>query len=146
MFLKSENLNPTKFADIIGVQRSSISHILTGRNKPSFDFLVRIFEKFPVLNVEWLILGKGNMYKQQTNIQKTLFDNIDNEKVGDLSNDEITVSEISLKETETGDIALETGTDTDQGLAEGKKLRQDAGIDKIVIFYTDRTFSDFRSR
>jgi len=62
--LSNENLSATKFADIIGVQRSSISHIISGRNKPSFDFMYRTLEKFPEINAEWLINGNGNMYKE----------------------------------------------------------------------------------
>ena len=53
----------TKFADEIGVQRSGISHILSGRNQPSYDFIVKILNKFPDMDAEWLILGKGEMLK-----------------------------------------------------------------------------------
>jgi transcriptional regulator with XRE-family HTH domain len=62
--LNNEGLSATKFADIIGVQRSSISHIISGRNKPSYDFISKTLEKFPGVNAEWLINGKGNMYKE----------------------------------------------------------------------------------
>jgi transcriptional regulator with XRE-family HTH domain len=55
----------TKFADEIGVQRSGISHILSGRNQPSYDFIVKILNKFPDLDAEWLILGKGLMLKSK---------------------------------------------------------------------------------
>lgn len=49
------------FADEIQVQRSSISHILSGRNKPSLDFLIKIKDRFPSLRWEWLIMGSGDM-------------------------------------------------------------------------------------
>lgn len=62
-FLTLEQLSPSKFADILGIQRSGISHILSGRNKPSYDFIERILTKFPNLNAEWLLLGKGKPYK-----------------------------------------------------------------------------------
>lgn len=55
----------TKFADEIGVQRSGISHILSGRNQPSYDFFVKIMTKFPTIDAEWLLLGKGTMIKTQ---------------------------------------------------------------------------------
>lgn len=55
----------TKFADEIGVQRSGISHILSGRNQPGYDFIVKTLNKYPAINAEWLILGKGNMHKTQ---------------------------------------------------------------------------------
>jgi len=62
--LDLEQLTPSKFADIIGVQRSSVSHVISGRNNPSFDFIQKTLRAFPGLNAEWLILGKGTMYEQ----------------------------------------------------------------------------------
>lgn len=58
-----KNLSASQFADILGVQRSNISHLLSGRNKPSLDFVLKILENFPEVSVEWLINGKGEMYK-----------------------------------------------------------------------------------
>jgi len=55
------NISATRFADEIGVQRSSISHILSGRNKPSYDFIVKVLEKYPSLDPLWLLTGKGEM-------------------------------------------------------------------------------------
>ena len=63
-FLQLEQLSPARFADILGVQRSGISHILSGRNKPGFDLIEKIVTKFPDINAEWLITGKGKMYKE----------------------------------------------------------------------------------
>jgi transcriptional regulator with XRE-family HTH domain len=73
--LDLEQLSPSKFADIIGVQRSSISHIISGRNKPSFDFLERTLKAFPGLNASWLMLGEGTMYEQMgRQVTGNLFD------------------------------------------------------------------------
>lgn len=54
-------LTASEFADEIGVQRSNISHIISERNKPSLDFLMKIKERFPEIKWEWLIEGKGEM-------------------------------------------------------------------------------------
>ena len=54
-------LSLSEFADEIGVQRSNISHVLSGRNKPSLDFLMKIKDRFPEIQWEWLIEGKGAM-------------------------------------------------------------------------------------
>ena len=54
-------LSSSEFADEIGVQRSNISHVLSGRNKPSLDFLMKIKDRFPEIQWEWLIEGKGTM-------------------------------------------------------------------------------------
>ncbi len=73
--LDLEQLSPSKFADIIGVQRSSISHVLSGRNKPSFDFLQKTLKAFPALNASWLMMGEGTMYEQMgRNVPGNLFD------------------------------------------------------------------------
>ena len=62
-FLQAENLTQTQFADTLSVARGSVSHILAGRNKPGYDFLESLLLHFPRLNLEWLLTGKGRMYK-----------------------------------------------------------------------------------
>ena len=54
------NLNASSFAEKIGVQRSSISHILSGRNKPSLDFIMKVLSSFNDVDMYWLLNGKGN--------------------------------------------------------------------------------------
>lgn len=61
--IQHERLTPSQFADAIGVQRSGISHILSGRNKPSLDFLNKLLERFPHISGDWLITGHGLMLK-----------------------------------------------------------------------------------
>ena len=56
-------LSSSEFADEIDVQRSNISHITSGRNKPSLDFLIKITERFPELQWDWLITAQGEMIK-----------------------------------------------------------------------------------
>lgn len=59
--LNYTQMSPAEFAERIQVQRSSISHILNGRNKPSLDFLTKVKEQFPEISWDWLILGQGAM-------------------------------------------------------------------------------------
>lgn len=73
-FLNAENITQAQFADSIGVARASISHIISGRNKPGYDFISAMMEKYPQLNPEWLILGKGKMYKEIPKSQTALPD------------------------------------------------------------------------
>ena len=63
-FLSAENISQAQFADSIDVARASVSHVLAGRNKPGYDFIRSISDHYPKLNLEWLISGKGKMYKQ----------------------------------------------------------------------------------
>lgn len=62
-FLAAENITQSQFADSISVARASVSHIIAGRNKPGFDFIENMARRYPSLNLEWLITGKGRMYK-----------------------------------------------------------------------------------
>lgn len=58
MIMESHKLNAGSFADKIGVQRSNVSHVLSGRNKPSFDFIEKLLHAFPRVSAEWLFTGK----------------------------------------------------------------------------------------
>ena len=62
-FLSAENISQAQFADSIEVARASVSHVLAGRNKPGYDFIKSISDHYPKLNLDWLINGKGKMYK-----------------------------------------------------------------------------------
>ncbi|MCX6273232.1 MAG: helix-turn-helix domain-containing protein [Bacteroidetes bacterium] len=61
LLLKSKNITASQFADEIGVQRSSISHVLSGRNKPSLEFIQKILKRYSEINPDWLLFGKGPM-------------------------------------------------------------------------------------
>ena len=60
-WMESEYLKPSALADNIGVNRATISHILSGRNKPSIDFLEKLLNTYPNINANWLISGVGYM-------------------------------------------------------------------------------------
>lgn len=64
-FLDMEELSQARFADTLGIQRGGLSHLLSGRNKPSYDFIVKLIASYPTLNSEWLLTGKGKPYKNQ---------------------------------------------------------------------------------
>ena len=76
-WMDSEGLKPSELADTIGVNRSTISHILSGRNKPSIDFLEKLLNTFPNINANWLISGIG--YMQEDIKEKEL---VSNKKIG----------------------------------------------------------------
>lgn len=60
-WLDSEDLSATQLSNNINVSRATISHILTGRNKPSIDILDKILNKYPNINLNWLVSGIGNI-------------------------------------------------------------------------------------
>lgn len=93
--LSEKDLTQTQFAASINIQRSTLSHILSGRNKPSLDFVLKVVEAFPEINIEWLTLGIGDMYKagfeveknnsqKQQNTSYSLFDDLEDESINNL--------------------------------------------------------------
>ena len=63
--LEEKNLTATRFAAMIKVNASAMSHILNGRSKPGFDVLDKIAQAFPDVNLNWLISGKGSLYNNR---------------------------------------------------------------------------------
>ena len=59
LLMKCYGLTPSQFADRTGIQRASVSHIISGRNKPSLEVLQKIYEAFPELDIRWLMTGQG---------------------------------------------------------------------------------------
>ena len=75
--LKNKNLSPSQFADEIGIQRSGMSHLISGRNKPSLEFVMKVLQRFPDITAEWLLYGRTDYsVKAQAplNIPASLFD------------------------------------------------------------------------
>jgi len=138
-FLHEKNLTSTKFADIIGVQRSSISHILSGRNKPSFDFIEKMLIAYPDLDAQWLITGKGEMninqpslFNQQKDTEKTfistqLESNI--QKSPNLGQEILNSEPSNSIKDENVNIS-----------SKNQKL-----IERVMIFYVDGTFKEYKS-
>ncbi len=129
-FLTQENLSSAKFADEIDVQRSSVSHILSGRNNPSFDFIQKILRRFELINAEWLILGRGEMFKSQQ--QGNMFD-AERRTEGK----EKPVNDM----TSTAKIGIPVDFNDKSTLVSEEKLKKTA--EKVVIFYTDKTFKEY---
>lgn len=138
-FLEHEKLSPAKFAELIDVQRSSISHLLSGRNNPSFDFIQRMLRVFPYLNAEWLILGEGEMISGEgVAYQGDLFGN-DKE----LSGYEHVVNIPDVKESPEQDKGGSPGAaETVHAAPPADRLPEDRGkeVEKVVVFYRDKTF------
>ena len=134
------SLNASSFADKIRVQRSSISHLLSGRNKPSLDFVMKITDVFPDVNLYWMLNGKGNFLKTgsdenisipiQTEPQPSST-SPENEFQSSLFENEIPVPEVANQSTKTSFPIVDS-------LVNGN-----SDIYKIVIFYKDGTFQDF---
>lgn len=62
LILKAKNITARQFADAIGIQPSGMSHILGGRNNPSLEFVTKVIKRYPEIDANWLLLGRGEMY------------------------------------------------------------------------------------
>ena len=62
LLLKAKNISARQFAEEIGIQPSGMSHILSGRNNPSLDFVMKVVRRWPEVNINWLMFGKGEMF------------------------------------------------------------------------------------
>ncbi|MDR2039935.1 MAG: helix-turn-helix domain-containing protein [Bacteroidales bacterium] len=138
--ISSEGLTPSLLADEMGIQRSGISHILSGRNNPSFDFIQKILTRFPKLNAEWLILGKGAMYKNMPEEVPDLFSSISGNDKTPLS----PTPPIQNKESSSGEGDESTSAENKVEISPLKELKEKR-IERIVVFYTDHTFSAYSS-
>ena len=69
LILKAKNITARQFADEIGVQPSGMSHILSGRNNPSLDFVMKVMRRYPDININWLMFGKGEMFADPSSLQ-----------------------------------------------------------------------------
>ncbi|WGF92074.1 helix-turn-helix transcriptional regulator [Aequorivita marisscotiae] len=120
--LEYYSLTAAAFAEEIDFNRSTISHLLSGRNKPSLEFVMKLYKKFPEVDMDWLLFGKGTF---PTSVQKEPKEKIETQtptsdkKVMDLFSDEN-----SMKQTLRRPIT-----------------NSEKQIEKIVIFYSDGTFN-----
>ena len=120
------HLTGASFAESIGVQRSAISHILSGRNKPSLDFVLKILDAYPDIELYWLLNGKGSgPFKEKADAREDLFSNAgsavaDPHPPGKVSSGDIPpVSQLSVT--------------------------KEKKVSKVVIFYSDNTYEEIRS-
>lgn len=108
-----KELQPSKFADEIGVQRPNMSHIIAGRNKPGLDFLHKIVVRYPEVNINWLLSGLGEPLLNWNNSK--------------------------------GEQELEEDFENSTTFEKEKNKNVKKEIEKIVVFYTDKTFETFES-
>jgi hypothetical protein len=126
------------------VQRSSLSHLLSGRNKPSLDFILKILDVFPEVDLYWVLNGKGTFPKSESENTINLSTST---PVPDIQNMEI-------KMEKTADLFSEAMPNK-KNLAEEKQPtffsnmqnlvlpQNNSEIDRIVIFYKNGTFKTY---
>jgi transcriptional regulator with XRE-family HTH domain len=147
------NMNSAQFAAEIGIQGSTLSHILNGRNKPSLDVLKKILNRFRNINSEWLILGIGSIYHQEKHSHApTLFDSIDE---SDSKSDTSAINlvdknsidnSLNQKEKVNNTSAHKTETVEMQNTASNIQVPNSKLVKSIIVYYDDNTFQEFESK
>ena len=136
--IRAKNLTATQFAEMMQIQPSNVSHLLSGRNKPSLDFLIKLKDVFPEYSFDWIILGKkpitiSERYHENKDDTPTSIDMelkpMSENYVGDIFN---------IVEEEKIEPAIETKDIVD--IERPKQVRQ------IIYMYDDNTFDIFYSR
>lgn len=115
------NLSASGLANKIGIQRSTISHVISGRNKPSLDFVMKILHDFNEVSIEWLIDGKGYFPKTENKNQ---------------------LENISPPSTSTKDELLDKKSINITTEIKSKNNNHKE-IDKIIILYKDGSFDSY---
>jgi len=125
--LEYYNLNASAFADKIGVQRSSMSHLLSGRNKPSLDFILKILEVFPEVDLYWILNGKGIFPKSLDNLPST----------------EVPTPLPSISYNK--EVSLFSDIKPSQNTIPSETLNKETVVvEKIVFFYSDGSFKEYK--
>ena len=113
--LTDKNLSPSLFADEIGIQRSSMSHILAGRNKPSLDIVQKIVKRFPDLGLNWILDDEKLPISQPTD------------------SPDLAVRKNSIQAPQR-----------DNSYTERKQPEPEKQIERVLIFFTDGTFKEYK--
>ena len=141
-YMDYANINAGELATRLEVQRSNISHILNGRNKPSAAFIEKMLNVFPDLNARWLLTGEGSMINSAlfTPAVEQLSENIKYKQ-------QPLRIEDSIEEDPKPKQAVEKQT-IEKTTKETPRLQNlwDDAIDKIVLFYKDGTFTSYTNR
>ncbi|HCC69807.1 MAG TPA: hypothetical protein DEQ09_01435 [Bacteroidales bacterium] len=142
IFLDKENKTSSQFAGEIGIQPSGVSHVLSGRNKPSLDFVIKMLNKYNDINTDWLLFGKGEMYRNEE--YNSLFADKKND-TNDIEDHKIIESgklfDIpgDIKSGEQNTISEHENNDSDTSM--NKPLSE-----RIIIFYPDGTYNEYNRR
>ena len=138
-------LSASAFADKIDVQRSSISHLLSGRNKPSLDFIMKVIEVFPEVDLYWILNGKGTFPKSEIKIQEKIIyvptpPNEEVKKNSDIKNESDLFSQNLMNENTAVKNNLEEKISNTQNL---EQTKNSSNIERIVIFYANGSFKEY---
>ena len=133
------SLSAAAFAEKMGIGRSSISHIISGRNKPSLEFVLHILDTFEDVTFEWLIYGKGTFPK--TEVTPSPLSTIEKNKTNVTNGQQDIFSNTNVNT----DTILQNEVTNENIINTPNTTLQKSPIDRIVIFYINGSFSEYKN-
>jgi transcriptional regulator with XRE-family HTH domain len=134
-FLKAENKTSAGFAQEIGVQPSGVSHIISGRNKPSLDFILKMLSRYNAVSPEWLLFGRGEMYRKEGTME--LFTRA--EQTGSSGEDIVEPAQGRTDARASGTRVESKSISAENGQFE----LVSRGAARITLFFEDNTFVEY---
>lgn len=135
VLMKNEGLTSSRLAELLGIQPSGISHILGGRNKPSFDFVQKVLRRFPRLNPDWLLLDSEQMYRNLTTEDSQPAEN-------SIFSNEATTVQGNEQNREDAKSPAQTTTSVAAALINSAGQTHGA-IKRVIVLFEDRTFESY---
>lgn len=127
--IRAKNLTAAEFADRLGIQPSNVSHLLSGRNNPSLDFVRKLKETFPEYNLDWIVLGKGPMTVSEPFV------------VSSPPSEPHAVESEKLENTPNPPIESHSFSENRSVLSEESPISsQQSGLKQLILVYPDNTF------
>ncbi len=153
--MKSEGLTLSRLAEILEVQPSGVSHIVSGRNNPRFDLLQKILKRFPQINPDWLLLDAPNMYREEllhttsANATQGEFSPVDLFGIGVNPAPKSGSSNSSKSERDElqfldGDSPQKRESNAARNM--GHTTPSSPSVERIIILYSDNTFRTYEMR
>ncbi len=127
--IRAKNLTAAEFAIRLGIQPSNVSHLLSGRNNPSLDFVRKLKETFPEYNLDWIIMGKGPMTVSEPFMTSTPIVEPRLTEMSDMGN-----------KSSASDGSLNANAESPRFPEEQQLPMQSSGLKKMVLVYDDNTF------
>ena len=127
------NLTASSLAKALGVEASAISHIRSGRNKPSYDFVVKILRAFPDVNPDWLLLDGEEFLRTGVSSTSPLFPEF------------CAAAEVSNVEAQKN-IEISASSSEEKNVSTDKKLYSSIGgkhAKRVIVLYTDGSFESY---
>ena len=136
--MSTEQLTSSRFAELLGIQPSGVSHLLGGRNKPSFDLVQKILRRFPHINPDWLILDSEQMYRTDADDRSASTNAAEN------VSSEMAVNGENISATQN--IAFSESSQTSAPGVEQMMARAATthkNVKRVIVLFDDHTFESF---